>query len=171
MDLGRVRTWEWLTGLAGVALLVTLFLPWYGAKGFEGTANAWQALSVADFAFAAVGLIAVALVIVTAMQRTAAVPQTTSAFVVWFALFGTIWALIRLAIPPDVAGVDASGSPLADTTREIGVWLGLAAMLGVFLTGWKSMRDKRFPQALRPNLNVETIATPTPDGERRDSAG
>jgi hypothetical protein len=38
MDLRRVRVWEWLTGLAGLALLVSLFLPWYGVEAAEGGA-------------------------------------------------------------------------------------------------------------------------------------
>jgi hypothetical protein len=160
---------EWLTGLAGVVLLVSLFLPWYGAEGFEGTANAWQALSVLDFVLAAVALLAIAHPIVAAVQRTAAVPQTLASFVVWFAIVAVVVALIRVVSLPDVAGVDASGNAIADTTREIGVWIGLLGAVGVFLASWNSMRDKRFPRAMRPNLKVETIATPTPDGERRDA--
>jgi hypothetical protein len=160
VDLGRVRLFEWLTGLAGVVLFVSLFLPWYGAEGTEATASAWQAFSVLDFVLALAALLAIALVVVTAMQRTAAVPQTVSAFVVWMGVVAVIVALIRVLNTPDGA-----------SSREIGVWIGLLGSAGVFLAGWNSMRDKRFPRALRPNLKVETIATPAPDGERRDAAG
>lgn len=163
MDLGRVRTFEWLTGLAGIALFVSLFLPWYGAEGFSGTATAWQAFGVVDFLLAFVALFAIALLIVTAMQRTAAVPQTVAAFVVWFAVVGVAAVLVRLINPPAVAGGDVA------TTREVGLWLGTLAAAGIFAAGWKSMRDKSFPRAMRPNLNVETIVTPTPDGERSDA--
>jgi hypothetical protein len=99
------------------------------------------------------------------MQRTAAVPQTLSAFVVWFAIAATAAVLVRLIDPPAVAGADVA------TTRELGLWLGTLATVGVFAAGWKSMRDKRFPRAMRPNLKVETITTPPPDGERSDATG
>jgi hypothetical protein len=181
VDLGRVRAWEWLTGLAGVALFVSLFLPWYGAEGVSGTANGWESFAVIDFILAASALLAMALVVVTATQRTAAVPQTVAAFVVWLAIVAVIVALIRLANPPGLtiyAPLESGGNldpPLigeeTDATRELGLWLGVAAALGIFAAGWKSMRDKRFPRAMRPNLKVETIATPSPEGDRRDAAG
>jgi hypothetical protein len=162
MDLGRVRTWEWFTGLAGVMLLVSLFLPWYGAEGFEGTATAWQALSVIDVFLALVALLAIGYFAVTAAQRTAPVAQTYVAFLVWFAVVATILALVRLLSPPEVA-------PGADTSREIGVWLGAVEAIALFVGAWKGMRDRSFPRAMRPRLDIEVIPTPSPDGERRDA--
>jgi hypothetical protein len=156
VDLRRVRTWEWCAGLAGVVLLVALFLPWYGVDG-AGTATGWQSLSVIDVVLALTALLAIAHPVVAAMQRTAAVPQSMAAFVVWMSLPALILVLIRLLDPPGSAG------------REVGVWLATGAVLAIFASGWRSMRDKRFPRALRPNLHVKTIATPAPDGERRDA--
>jgi hypothetical protein len=161
MDFGRLRTWEWFTGLAGAVLLLSLFLPWYGAEGFEGTANAWQAFTVVDIVLAAVALLAIAHFVVTAFQRTASVPQTFVALLVWIATAGLIVALFRLASPPEVL----TG---AETTREIGVWIGAVEVLAVVFGAWRSMRDKSFPAAMRPRLDVETIPTPTADGERLD---
>ena len=182
MDLGRVRTWEWCTGLAGVVLLVALFLPWYGVDG-AGTATGWQSLSVIDVILALVALLAIAHPIVTAMQRTAAVPQSMAAFVVWMSLLAAILVLIRLLDEPSFGPVvetahlnrAVGGDAVAviertpDVTREIGLWLATGAVFAIFWSGWRSMRDKRFPRALRPNLHVTTIATPAPDGEHRDA--
>ncbi|MEA2426435.1 MAG: hypothetical protein QOF37_63 [Thermoleophilaceae bacterium] len=157
MELRRVRTWEWLTGLAGVVLLVSLFLPWYGAGGV--TVNAWDALSVVDVILAVVALAAIALPIVAAFQRTASVPQSLASVLASVSLVGAVIALIRLLAPP------GSG----DVTREIGAWLGAAAAVAIFFLDWRSMRDKSFPPVMRPPLHVETIPAPAADGTRRDA--
>ena len=66
MDLRRLRAGEWIAGGAGVALLVALFLPWYG----PGDVTAWEAFDVIDVLLAALALGAIALVPITASQRT-----------------------------------------------------------------------------------------------------
>jgi hypothetical protein len=177
MDLRRVRVWEWLTGLAGLALLVSLFLPWYGLSGH--TVSGWESLTVIDVVLAIVGLGALALPAVTAMQRTASVPQALTALVLPFALVAAVLALIRLLHTPDLAGafsgsgwttyapLDSSAGGL-DPSREIGVWLAAAASIAVFAFDYRSMGDKSFPRAMRPRLDIATIPSPTADGERRD---
>ena len=156
MDLRRVRRWEWLTGLAGVVLLVSLFLPWYGAGG--ATVNAWHAFAVNDVILALAGVAAIALPVVAAAQRTSSLPQAMTNLLVWVALVAAVVAVVRLL-----------EAPTGGMTREIGAWLGAAAAMAMFAFNWRSMRDKRFPRVMRPPLHVETIATPTADGTRRDS--
>jgi hypothetical protein len=156
MDLRRVRIWEWLTGLAGVVLLVSLFLPWYGVGDL--TVNAWDAFSVVDLILAAVALAAIALPIVAGLQRTAAVPQSMASVLVFVSVIGGVTALVRLLNP---VGPD-------DVTREIGVWLATGAAIAIFFLNWRSMRDKRFPSVMRPPLHVETLPTPAADGTRRE---
>ena len=192
MDLRRVRRWEWLTGLAGVVLLVSLFLPWYGLAGrgngtfaFPGgsTATGWQAFSVVDIVLAVVALGAIALPAVAAMQRTAAVPQGFTALLMPFAIAAAIVAVVRLLNAPGFAdlGIDYRGAYLThsvgvasldgfDVTREIGAWLGAAAAIAIFLLDARSMGDPRTPHAMRSRLDVATIPAPGADGERGDLA-
>jgi hypothetical protein len=160
MDVRRVRLWDWLTGLAGIALLVSLFLPWYEVGG-GGDANAWESFAVTDVVLALAALAAVALPVLAATQRTAAVPQTYTAWIVLIGLIAAVFALIRVVNAPDLG---------ASVDRALGVWLGAASVLGVLVFGWRSMGDKRFPAAMRPRLDVATIPTPSADGERRDVA-
>ena len=155
MDVRRVRTWDWLTGLAGVVLLVSLFLPWYSAGGESATG--WQSFTVIDVILALAGLGAVALLLATATQRTAAIPQAVSSSLAPLLLVAVVLAVIRLLDLP--GGADA---------REAGVWIGTVATLALFAFDAKSMRDKRFPAVMRPTLNIDTIPTPAPDGTRRD---
>ena len=58
MDLRRLRAGEWIAGVAGLVLLVALFLPWYGDEA--GSRTGWQSLGALDvvLAIATGGLIA-----------------------------------------------------------------------------------------------------------------
>jgi hypothetical protein len=155
MDPRRVRTWDWLTGLGGAVLLVSLFLPWYSSAGENVTA--WQSFSVVDLILAVAALAAIALPVVTANQRTAAVPQAWSSAIIWALLAAALLAVIRLLNPP-----------LDGVTREAGVWIAAVTSLALIAFDVKSMRDKRFPGAMRPRLDIQTIPAPAPDGTRRD---
>src|SRR5919112_3957000 len=175
MDLRRVRRWEWLTGLAGLVLLVSLFLPWYGLEFHDvgglsfstsETANAWESFAVVDVVMAIAALGAIALPIVTSMQRTAAVPQATTALLMPFAIAAAIVALVRLLNVPDETSVYANlplenarvpiGAAI-DVTREVGAWLGALAAVAVFFLDARSMGDPRTPHAMRSRLDVVTI--------------
>jgi hypothetical protein len=187
MDLRRVRVWEWLTGAAGLALLVSLFLPWYGldnvhlggALAFDptATANAWQSFAVVDVILALVALGAIALPLVAAMQRTAAVPQSVTAILMIFAIVGAIIAVVRLLNVPGpetilnaVGGGSGSSGGSVDVTREPGPFIAALAALAIVAFDYRSMADSRTPHAMRSRLDVTTIAAPAPDGERRDLA-
>ena len=157
MDFRRVRTWEWLTGAAGIALLVSLFLPWYSAAGAHVTG--WQAFTVIDLILALAGACAIALPVVTAMQRTAAVPQALASTIVWVLAAAAVLAVVRLLDIPDVGEAAA---------RAAGVWIGAIAAAAALVFDIASIRDARFPEAMRPPLRVETIPAPAADGTRAD---
>ena len=162
MDLRRLRAGDWITTAAGAALLVSLFLPWYGEGGGE-TLTAWQALTISDVVLALVGLVAVALLVVTATQPVPAVPLALACLVT---LLGTVATIVVLARVGSLPG-DAD-------SREWGLWLGLAAALGVAAGGLISMRDERLsrpgettdlsgrPVAEQPE--VEVVPPPDPRG-------
>jgi hypothetical protein len=155
MDLRRVRTWEWLTGLGGAVLLISLFLPWYSLG--DVSATGWESFSVVDVILALAALCAIALPVVTAMQRTAAVPQAFASTIIWVLIVAAILAVIRLINPP-----------ADDVSRDAGVWIAAIAALALLALDSKSMRDKRFPAAMRPRLDVETVPAPAADGTRAD---
>ena len=72
MDLRRLRAGEWLAGLSGLVLLVALFLPWYSDDA--GPRTGWESLGALDVVLAVVALSALAIPLVTALQRVPAVP-------------------------------------------------------------------------------------------------
>jgi hypothetical protein len=160
MDLRRLRVGEWLAAVSGAALLVSLFLPWYGAGG--GSSTAWEALAVLDILIALVAASAVVLLVVTATQRVPAVPIALSACVTFAGAIGVGLVLIRVASLPD--GADG---------REWALWLGLAGAVGIVVGGAVAIRDERISPPGRPTdltgrptaaqPEIEPLPTPRPE--------
>jgi hypothetical protein len=145
VDLRRLRAGEWLAGLGGVALLVSLFAPWYGPSGRSG----WESLAVLDVLLALVAATGVLLAVVTATQEVPAVPIALAAVVTLVGLVGVVLVVLRVLDIPDVA----SG-------REWGLWLGLASALAIVAGGIVSMREERWPGA--EDAQVEFFPAPRP---------
>jgi hypothetical protein len=146
MDLRRLRAGEWVTGLAGAALLVALFLPWYD-EGAAGP-NAWETLAIVDVILAIVGVAAIALVFVTATQPAPAVPIAMDAFLTLAGMVALVLMLIEVA-----------GLPGGAEGREPGLWLALAASLLICVGAAFAMRDERLSAEGR---HVDLTGRPTP---------
>jgi hypothetical protein len=162
MDLRRLGPGEWLAAASGVALLVSLFLPWYdvalpSAPAGSGlsyylpsaTATGWEALSVLDVLLALIAASGVLLAIVTADQETPAVPVAVSALVALAGMVGVILVLFRVLDIPDWAG-----------GRAWALWLGLAGALGIVVGSIVSMRDEIRPDALEPDIDLMPAPRP-----------
>ena len=142
MDLRRLRAGEWITAACGVALLVSLFLPWYDAPRL----TAWEALTALDVLLALVAACAVAFLLLTAGQRVPAVPIAFSVLVTYAGIAAVILVAGRALSLPDGAG-----------GREWGLWLALAAALGIVAGGLVGMRDERLS---RPGKLTDQAGSP-----------
>jgi peptidoglycan/LPS O-acetylase OafA/YrhL len=144
MDLRRLRAGEWIAGGGGLLLLISLFLPWYGAPDATG----WESLAVIDLLLAVVALSAIALLVVTAVYRVPALPIALAALLSLAGIVGVVLALVRVAWLPD--GADS---------REWGLWLALAGVLAVAVGAWVAMSDQRLSKPGRPtDLSGRPIA-------------
>ena len=145
--MSKLRSADIVGGAGGLALLITLFLPWYtldvAGFGLHVTATAWQAFSVSDILLALFALPAIALPVVTA---TAAGPAKPVAFTVLgsvgsiLALLLVLYHLLNQPGPNDVVGL------------RYGAWLGLLAALVMLGGCWGAMRDERTPGAAPPTI-------------------
>ena len=163
MDLRRLRAGEWVAAASGVALLVSLFLPWYGsdAPRAGSTASGWESLAAIDVLLAFVAASGVLLAIVTAAQSVPAVPIALSGLVTFTGLVGVLLVLIRAADLPD----GASG-------REWALWLGLVGAAGIVAGATLAMRDERLSppgghtdltgRPVPPPAELDPIAPPQP---------
>jgi hypothetical protein len=145
MDLRRLRAGEWVAGLGGVALLASLFAPWYDPDSL----SAWKALGAIDVLLALIAASGVALPLITATQRAPAVPIALGAVVVVAGFVGVVLVVLRLLDVPDAA----SG-------REWGIWLALAGALGILAGTARAIRDERprGPEEAR----IEFVPAPRP---------
>ena len=98
MDTRRLRLQEWIAGALGVVLLGSTFLDWYGS-GRAGR-NAWEAFGALDVMLSVVGLMAVALAVVTVVHPTQAVPVAIGSLLVLVGFVASVWVTIRTASPP-----------------------------------------------------------------------
>jgi hypothetical protein len=176
MDFRRLRLGEWVTGAAGLLLLVALFLPWYELgegivvgppDALDAHASAWDAFTVLDLLLAIGAIAAIAVVIVTAAHATPAVPLALESLVALLALVLLVLVVFRLADPPDVSFLESAGAPatreyIEDLDRAAGAWLGLAGVLGIFVGGLLAMRDERrsAPGQQTDLSGASTAATP-----------
>jgi hypothetical protein len=153
VDPRRLRGGEWIAGLSGAALVVILFLPWYGAEGTSATSSAWEAFSVNDGILLFVALFAVGLAVAAGTQRTTAVPNAMASLTALFGILAIVLVAVRLAWPPGDA-----------TTREYGAWLGLAACLGIVFGAYRAMANEHTPRTAAPKIDVTPLPAPHPEG-------
>lgn len=141
MDLRRLRAGEWLLTAASVALLVSLFLPWYSRSGHD--VSGWGSFAVVDVVLAFVAVFALLAVAGAATQPTTAVSISLESLTVILGLVASVIALV------EALGHDAAG----------GAFLGLAASLGIFATSLMAIRDERLSP---PGRHTDMTGRPVP---------
>lgn len=149
MDLSRLRKGEWVAGLSGLALLILLFLPWYGL-GLELDVSAWQAFSIVDLLLLLTALAGLTVAVMAALQRAPALPVASAVIATGIAIVMVLVVLYRILNQPgpnDLVGV------------RIGAYLGLLAVLGVAAGGWLTMGDERTDASPAPLVPAQ----PAPD--------
>jgi len=124
---------EWLVGLAGVVLLVSLFLPWFDEK------SGWESFAVTDVMMLVVTVGSLGLLLVTARFRSASPAIAYEAMLTLIGAVAFAVVAMRLLSPPGDAAA-----------REIGAWLGLSASAGVVAASLVAMRDERLSRPGRP---------------------
>ena len=149
MDLRRLRKGEWITAISGIALFVSLFLPW------EENGSGWEVHSVTDILLAVLAVAAIATWAINAFGRTTAPGIASQSLTVPLALVMGIAMLVK------VWGYD-----------DHGAWIGLGATFGVLGGVLVGMRDERLSKPGRPTdqtgvpvsepLAVEKLPGPPP---------
>lgn len=166
MDLRRLRIGEWVAGAGGALLVVALLLPWYsydvatsfGAAPELASRNGFGAMAVADLVLLALALAAVGLVVVTALEKTVAVPIAYASLLCLTSIVGLVIVLAHLGSdPPPAQPVPAETSVKPSTA--VGAYLAVLAMVATLAGSLRAMRDERLSEPGRP-----TDATGRPIG-------
>ena len=141
-DLSRLRRGEKIAAGAAVLLFILMFFDWYDVSvdagpfgDFSVGGSAWQAFGILDIYLLVVVLAAIGLAVLTATERSPALPVTGAVILTALAALGTLLVLYRLINTPiDVDGLDVG--------RTIWAFLGLIAVAAITYGGYLSMRDE-----------------------------
>lgn len=143
-ELSRLRRGEKIAAVAAVLLFILMFFDWYSVSveagpfgDFSVGGSAWQVFGFIDVYLFVVVLAALALAVLTATERTPALPVTGAVIVTALAAFGTLLVLYRLIDTP--VGDVPDG---VDVGRTIWAFLGLIAVAAITYGGYLSMRDE-----------------------------
>jgi hypothetical protein len=148
VDLRRLRAGEWIAVAGGIALIVSLALPWYDAPTEPLTG--FEALTIVDVLLTLIALVALALGVLQATQDTPAKPVAFGILSVIFGALAVLLVIFRL--------IDA---PADGLTVRAGAWLGLVGALAVTVGGWRSLAAE-YVRGLPPDLEPELRPTPAP---------
>jgi hypothetical protein len=148
--LGRLRTGEAIYLVAAILLFVLMFFDWYGVTWKNGPesiggvsslvagGSAWQTLEVLPLFLMLTIAVAVgaALLRLSGSDWKPAIPP--AAAVCALGLVAALGILGRMISTPDLGGEGiAYGVDL-----ELGIFLALAATLGIAYGGWRAMADE-----------------------------
>ncbi len=138
MDTSRLTTGDIIAGVGGIVLLISLFLPWYGASveaaGFSASesGSGWEAMSFIDILLFVIALVAIAVV---AARATGQLPAEVPAAVVLLGL-GALAVLLVLYRIIDIP-VEGDIPDEVDLSRKIGVFVALIGAAAVAYGGWR----------------------------------
>jgi hypothetical protein len=144
MDVSKLTTGEKIAGVAGVLLLLIMFIfDWFsydvggGFADVSAGGNAWDTMELIRWILLLAALAGIALAIVGAQATQPNMPVALSAITAGLGILGVIFVIIRIISPPDQGLGD-----LVDASRSIGVFLGLIAVAGVAYGGWTAMQEE-----------------------------
>jgi drug/metabolite transporter (DMT)-like permease len=124
----RGRIWDWLAGIAGLVLLISLFLHWFSSN--RETPTGIDALGLTGYLLFFIALFAMAAPVVSTLRQTPREASRYTLTLLAFAVVGLILAIIRTNDPPEFDTVEAAVSV------EAGAYIGCVAvgLIAVFAT-------------------------------------
>ncbi len=139
--MANLKTGEKIAGIAGIALLLIMFIfDWFSvdAGGFEFGGNAWDVFGFIDIVLFVTVVAAIALAVTAATASQVNMPVALSAITAGLGVIATLLVLYRIIDPPGGEAEELG----VDISRSIGVWLGLIATVAVAYGGWRAMEEE-----------------------------
>lgn len=145
MDLSRLSRGEQIAAASGALLFIFMFFNWFGVSletGFGdfggGKVNAWDSLELIRFVLLATAVAAVGFALLKASGNDLTLPMPVPTIVTLLGGLSVLLILYRLIDPPG-GGVDIEGVGIS---RQIGIFLGLIAAVGVTYGGYTAMEEE-----------------------------
>ena len=153
----RLRAGEVIAGISGVVLIVALLLPWYthqvvtsfGPRPSLPSQNAFESMVVADLLLLIVAVAAVGLAVITALEKTVAVPLTWASLLCFATIVAFFLVLFHLASDPSPQGAERVADSRVETSTAGGAWLALLSTVTMLAGALLAMRDERLSKGGR----------------------
>ena len=146
MDVSRLSRGEQIAGIAGIALILIMFIfDWFtvsaGSGAFKVSAggNAWEVFGFIDIVLFVTAISGIALALTAASSTEVNAPVALSAITAGLGILATILVIYRIIDVPDGGIPEGLG---VDVGRSIGVWLGLIASAALAYGGWAAMQEE-----------------------------
>jgi hypothetical protein len=147
MEVDRLSTGEKVSAVSAILLFIFMFFDWFGAKvetqGFTGTSSgggsAWDALDLIPIFLMAAIVVAIAVAVIRLTDADVEPPFSLNTLVAVLGGIAFLLILFRIISPPDLG--DIPGVSI-DTTRKLGIFLGLIAAGGIGYGGYSAMREE-----------------------------
>lgn len=149
MDVDRLNTGEKIAGVSAVLLFIFMFFDWFGVEisgengsvsfGSGGGGSAWDALDFIPFVLLVTIVIALVNVFLRLSDSDYEPPISLNVAVAVLGGISALLVLYRVISPPDFGSF---GGVTVEATREFGLFLGLAAAIGIAFGGYKGMQEE-----------------------------
>lgn len=143
MNASQLSTGAKIAAGSAVALLIVMFLPWYGVEvkslSISESGNAWETLSSIDIMLLLCALIAIGIVGAKATGALPALPVPAGTIVAGVGALALLLVLFRLIDSPAPSDLPDA----VDVTRKFGIFLGLIASAGLAYGGYTLMNEER----------------------------
>jgi hypothetical protein len=147
MDVNRLSTGEKIAGIAGIALILIMFIfDWYSVEASYGPfaasagQNAWESYSLVDIILFVSALCGIALALLVATDQDIELPIPGATIVTALGGLSTLLILFRIIDKP---GFDIpSGTPGISVSLSIGVFLGLISAAALTYGGYRAMQEE-----------------------------
>jgi hypothetical protein len=149
MDLDKLNTGEKIAGVSAVLLFIFMFFDWFGVEisGEDGSVSfgsgaggsAWDALDFIPIILVITVVIALVNIVLRLSESDYEPPVSMNVAVTVLGGISTLLVLYRIIDPP---GFGSFGGVSVDATLEFGIFLGLAAAIGIAFGGYKAMQEE-----------------------------
>jgi hypothetical protein len=139
--LDRLRGGDWLAGVGGAVLAISMFRPWFGkvspyCQPFPGYScgrnfDAWRAFGFTDIVLLAAALAGIGVAVLAAASSKTDAQITSAAMTVPIGLLATVLVVYRVI------------EPVGKLDPRFGLFLGLAACLAITYGSWRALRNER----------------------------
>jgi hypothetical protein len=132
-DIKRLRQGQLIAATGGVVLFIaTFFFHWFTSGAFG--ADGWHSVSITRWLVLVLIIVAIGSAVLAAMQRTIALPVSTSVITATLGALVTVLILYRVISPPGASGFQVD--------RGIGLFLALVAAAATAFGGYRSLKEE-----------------------------